>query len=36
VLNPKVVVNLLPELRVSVDLLVDGRWPGERSMFGAE
>jgi hypothetical protein len=35
VLNPKVVVNLLPELRVSVDLLMRGRWLGERFMCGA-
>jgi len=31
-LNPKIVVNLLPELRVSVDLLMQGRWLGERFM----
>jgi hypothetical protein len=30
VLNPKVVVNLLPELRVSVDLMMQRRWLGER------
>jgi len=36
VLNPKVVVNLLPELGVSVDLLVHRRWLGERFMSGAE
>ena len=35
VLNPEVVMNLLPELRVSVDLLVHGRWLGERFMFCA-
>jgi hypothetical protein len=35
VLNPKVVVNLLPELCVSVDLMMQGRWLGERFMFGA-
>jgi hypothetical protein len=35
VLNPKIVVNLLPELRVSVDLLMQGRWLGERFMCGA-
>ena len=34
VLNPKVVVNLLPELRVSVDLMMQGRWLGERFMCG--
>ena len=36
VLNPKVVVNLLPKLHVSVDLMMQGRWRGERFMFGAE
>jgi hypothetical protein len=30
VLNPKVVVNLLPELRISVDLMMQWRWFGER------
>ena len=35
VLNPKVVVNLLPELHISVDLMRRGRWPGERFMSGA-
>jgi hypothetical protein len=35
VLNPKVVVNLLPEFRVSVDLLMQGRWLGERFMCSA-
>ena len=35
VLNPKVVVNLLPELHVSVDLMRRGRWPAERFMGGA-
>jgi len=35
VLNPKVVVNLLPELCVSVDLMMQGRWLGERFMCGA-
>jgi hypothetical protein len=35
VLNPKVVVNLLPELRVSVDLMMQGRWLGERFVCGA-
>jgi hypothetical protein len=34
VLDPKVVVNLLPELRVSVDLMMQGRWLGERFMCG--
>jgi hypothetical protein len=35
VLNPKIVVNLLPKLRVSVDLMMQGRWLGERFMCGA-
>ena len=35
VLNPKVVVNLLPEFHVSVDLMRRGRWPAERFMGGA-
>jgi hypothetical protein len=35
VLNPKVVVNLLSELRVSVDLFMQGRWLGEKFMCGA-
>ena len=35
VLNPKVVMNLLPELRVSVDLMMQRRWPGGRFMCGA-
>ena len=35
VLDPEVVVNLLPELHVSVDLMRRGRWPGERFMSGA-
>jgi hypothetical protein len=35
VLNPKVVVNLLPELRVSVDLMMQRRWLGGRFMCGA-
>jgi hypothetical protein len=35
VLNPKVVVNLLPKLHVSVDLMMQGRCLGERFMFGA-
>ena len=33
VLNPKVVVNLLPELRVRVDLMMQRRWLGERFMY---
>jgi hypothetical protein len=35
VLNPQVVVNLLPELRVSVDLFMQRRWLGERFTCGA-
>jgi hypothetical protein len=35
VLNPKVVVNLSPKLCVSVDLMMQGRWLGERSMCGS-
>ena len=35
VLDPKVVVNLLPELHVSVDFMRRGRWPNERFMSGA-
>ena len=35
VLNPKVVVNLLPKLHASVDLMMQRRWPGERFMCGA-
>jgi hypothetical protein len=35
VLNPEVVVNLLPKLRVTVDLMMQWRWPGERFMCGA-
>jgi len=35
VLNPKVVVNLLPELHVGVDLMRRGRLPGDRFMGGA-
>ena len=34
-LNPEVVVNLLPKLDVSVDLMRLGRWLGERFMGGA-
>ena len=34
VLNPKVVVDLLPELHVSVDLFMERRWLGERFMCG--
>ena len=32
VLNPEVVVNLLPELSVSMDLMMQGSWVGERFM----
>ena len=35
VLNPKVGVDLLPELRVGVDLMMQGCWLGERFMRGA-
>jgi hypothetical protein len=35
VLNPEIVMNLLPELHVSMDLMVQGRWPSERFMCGA-
>jgi hypothetical protein len=35
VLDPEVVVNLLPELRVSVDLMMQGRRLGERFIGGA-
>ena len=35
VLTPKVVVNLLPKLHVSVDLMMQGPWPGERFMCAA-
>jgi hypothetical protein len=34
VLNPEVVVNLLPELHVGMDLMMQGRWAGERFMCG--
>jgi hypothetical protein len=34
-LHPEIVVNLLPELRVSVDLMMQGRWLGGRVMCGA-
>jgi len=33
-LDPKIVVNLLPELCVSVDLITRGRRPGWRSVVG--
>ena len=32
VLNPEVVVNLLPKLDVSIDLMRHGHWLGERFM----
>ena len=35
VLTPKVVMNLLPKLPVSVDLMMQGPWPGERFMCAA-
>ena len=35
VLNPKIVVNLLSELRVSVNFMRRGRWPDKRFMSGA-
>jgi hypothetical protein len=35
VLNPEVVVNLLPELNVGMDLMMWGRWAGERFTCGA-
>src|SRR5262245_8806845 len=33
-LGPEVIVNLLPELRIVVDLRMRGRWPGETSVGG--
>jgi len=33
-LDTEVVVNLLPELRVSADLMMHDRWLGERFMSG--
>ena len=35
VLNPKILVNLSPELRVSVNLLMQGRWLGQRFICDA-
>jgi hypothetical protein len=35
VLNPEIVVNLLPELSVSMDLMRQGSWVGERFMCDA-
>jgi hypothetical protein len=34
-LDPEVVVNLLPELGVGEDPMMRVRWPGERFMVGA-
>jgi hypothetical protein len=34
VLDPEIVVNLLPELDVSMDLMMQRRWPGERFICG--
>jgi hypothetical protein len=36
VLNPKVVVNLVPELRVTIDLMTQRRWLGDRFVRGGE
>ncbi len=33
-LDPEIVVNLLPQLGVSVDLVRNGRWLGERFKCG--
>jgi hypothetical protein len=35
-LYPKIVMNLLPEFGVSVDLMMQRRWPGERFIRRAE
>jgi hypothetical protein len=35
VLNPEIVVDLLPELHISADLMMQGRWLGERFICGA-
>jgi hypothetical protein len=35
-LNPEILVNLLPELLVSVDFMRGGRWLHERFVGGAE
>jgi hypothetical protein len=34
-LDPEIVMNLLPKLRVGVDLMRSGRWLGERFRGGA-
>ena len=34
VLNPEVVVNLLPELHVAMDLMMQRHWAGERFTCG--
>jgi hypothetical protein len=34
-LDPQIVVNLLPEFGVGVDLVIHGYWPGERFKCGA-
>jgi hypothetical protein len=34
-LDPQIVVNLLPEFGVGMDLVIDGYWPGERFKGGA-
>jgi len=35
-LNPQVIMNLLPELRIGVDLTGRNRWVGKRFMADAE
>src|SRR5215831_2315192 len=35
-LNPQVIMNLLPELRIGVDLTGRSRWVGKRFMADAE
>ncbi len=35
-LNPEVVVDLLPKLHVGVDLVWRGHWIGERFTYGAD
>jgi hypothetical protein len=34
VLNPEVIMNLLPELLVGMDPMIRGRWPGESFVSG--
>ena len=34
-LHPKIIVNLLLELGISVDLVIHGYWPGESLKCGA-